>query len=140
MSTEYQRKLWRRLKHAELLRAMEAGDVATVARVQRALLQRDWSEEMREARKLWRVEVVDWQTSKVEKRLHPVMSKRRAEKIERGLNINLNHDRYETRIVQVCFECKERFSRKAVVMQEKEYCSDSCAADVAAKVVKADVA
>lgn len=42
------------------------------------------------------VEVVETQTEKVVKRLGP-MSERKAEKVERGLEINLNHQRFYVR-------------------------------------------
>lgn len=44
----------------------------------------------------WFVEVIDGVTGKVEKKLGP-MPERKAEKVEDGLNINLNHERYYTR-------------------------------------------
>jgi hypothetical protein len=44
------------------------------------------------------VEVVEAATDKVVRRLGP-MSERKAEKVERGLEINLNHDRFFVRVV-----------------------------------------
>ena len=46
------------------------------------------------------VEVVDWDSGEAIKRLGP-MTKRKAERVDDGLNINLDHDRYHTRIVGV---------------------------------------
>jgi hypothetical protein len=45
------------------------------------------------------VEVVDYDTGKVVERMGPMQSERRAEKVERGVAINLNVDRFYVRIV-----------------------------------------
>jgi hypothetical protein len=45
------------------------------------------------------VEIVERGTDKVVKRI-PCASERAAEKVERGANINLNHDGFYTRIVE----------------------------------------
>jgi hypothetical protein len=47
----------------------------------------------------WYVEIVETETGKVEKRMGP-MSERKAEKVEDGANINLDHENYHTRIVK----------------------------------------
>lgn len=47
----------------------------------------------------WYVECVDVQTNEVVKRLGP-HSEWKAERVEGGMNINLNHDRYFTRLVE----------------------------------------
>lgn len=43
------------------------------------------------------VEIVDTETDEVVKRMGP-MSERRAEQVEDGANINLDHERFHTRI------------------------------------------
>jgi hypothetical protein len=45
------------------------------------------------------VEIVNTKTDEVVKRMGP-MSERKAEKVESGASINLNHEEYHTRIVQ----------------------------------------
>lgn len=45
------------------------------------------------------VEVVEYETEKVVKRLGP-MSPWKAGKVDDGLNINLNHERFYTRLVE----------------------------------------
>lgn len=45
------------------------------------------------------VEVVETETDEVVERMGPT-AERTAEKIERGVNINLNHEDYHTRIVE----------------------------------------
>lgn len=45
----------------------------------------------------WRVEVVSYDTGEVEHAI-PCGTKRGAERVENGININLNHGRYFTRI------------------------------------------
>jgi hypothetical protein len=47
------------------------------------------------------VEIVNTKTDEVVKRMGP-MSERKAEKVESGASINLNHEEYHTRIVQGC--------------------------------------
>lgn len=47
----------------------------------------------------WYVEIVDIETEEVVNRMGP-FSERKAEKVEDGANINLNHERYYTRVVQ----------------------------------------
>lgn len=44
------------------------------------------------------VEIVEHSTGKVVKRFKPVSSERQADKLDRGVNINLNHERFFTRI------------------------------------------
>ena len=51
------------------------------------------------------VEVVDSSTDEVVKTLHG-SSERVAARIERGLNINLNHAKYHTRLVPVVDEAR----------------------------------
>lgn len=46
------------------------------------------------------VEVVEYGTDKVVKQLGP-MSERKADRVDDGLNINLDHDKYYTRIVRL---------------------------------------
>lgn len=48
-----------------------------------------------------RVEIVSYETGEVVKEFKPVSSERRAEKLDNGVNINLNHEKYFTRIVEV---------------------------------------
>jgi hypothetical protein len=50
----------------------------------------------------WFVEVVAYSTlgECAMKRIGPCSSERDAEKVDRGVNINLNHERFYTRIVQ----------------------------------------
>ncbi len=43
--------------------------------------------------------IVDDETEKVEKMLGPYANERMAEKADNGVNINLNHERFTTRIV-----------------------------------------
>ena len=50
--------------------------------------------------KYW-VEVVEYETDEVVSRVGPEISERQAERLERGMNINLNHDRFFTRIDEV---------------------------------------
>lgn len=45
------------------------------------------------------VQIIDWETNKVQKEFDPT-SKGRAERIEDGVNINLNHDKFYTKIVE----------------------------------------
>lgn len=45
------------------------------------------------------VEVVDYETEEVVDRIKVDGTKRKAERVERGVNINMNHDRYFTRVV-----------------------------------------
>lgn len=45
------------------------------------------------------VEIVEHATGKVERRMGP-MSERKADKVDTGANINLDHERYFTRIVE----------------------------------------
>lgn len=47
------------------------------------------------------VEVLEIETNKVVKTMGPVSSERRAEKVDDGLNINLNHNEFYTQIVEV---------------------------------------
>ncbi len=44
------------------------------------------------------VEIVEFETGKVEKRMGP-MGERQAERVERGVSVNLNHDDYFVRVV-----------------------------------------
>jgi hypothetical protein len=46
----------------------------------------------------WFVEIVDSETDKVVKRMGP-MSERKAEKVERGAEINLDHEHFFVRVV-----------------------------------------
>lgn len=46
------------------------------------------------------VEIVEDATGEVEKRIECSGGERQAEKVENGVNINLNHDEYTTRIVK----------------------------------------
>lgn len=48
----------------------------------------------------WWVELVESPGDVVVKRLGPFPSERMAEKCERGVNINLNHERFYTRTVR----------------------------------------
>ena len=100
---------------------------------------------MSHVRNLWRCEIFSIATGLTVKQMRPV-SKRQAEKVARGANINLNHDRYEVRVVKCCWQCTERYSREGVDMPVENgvdwvagFCSDSCAADYSAKAVKAVV-
>ena len=91
---------------------------------------------------LWRCQVISWATGAVVKQMRPT-SKRAAEKVERGVNINLNHGRYETRVVRVCWKCGEELDMiiKVPISTDDEiaeFCSDTCVADFAAREVKAD--
>lgn len=45
------------------------------------------------------VEIVEYVTDRVEKRMGP-MSDRKAERVDNGANINLDHERFYTRIVE----------------------------------------
>lgn len=45
------------------------------------------------------VEIVESETDEVVKRMGP-MSEWRAEKVERGVNINLNHEMFHTRLTK----------------------------------------
>ena len=47
------------------------------------------------------VEIVEYETDEVALRLGPEINERQAERLERGMNINLNHDRFFTRIDEV---------------------------------------
>jgi hypothetical protein len=47
----------------------------------------------------YHVEIVSYATGEVVKRLK-ASSERQAEKVDRGININLNHDEYYTRVVR----------------------------------------
>lgn len=47
----------------------------------------------------WHVEVVEDASGKVVKRMGP-MPKRKAERVDTGVRINLDHDRFSTRVVQ----------------------------------------
>jgi hypothetical protein len=49
----------------------------------------------------WYVEIVEMATAKIEHAIGPMASLRGAERTERGANINLNHERFFTRIVEV---------------------------------------
>ena len=46
------------------------------------------------------VEIVEYETGDVVKRMSAGPRKSRAEKMDRGVNINLNHKRFYTRIVE----------------------------------------
>lgn len=46
----------------------------------------------------WIVEIVEYDTGRIERAID-CESARRAERVDDGVNINLNHDRYYTRIV-----------------------------------------
>lgn len=45
------------------------------------------------------VEVVNYETGAVEKRLGPLTA-HAADKVDRGVNINLNHEKFYTRIIE----------------------------------------
>lgn len=45
------------------------------------------------------IEIVSYETGKVEKRMGP-MPESKADQVETGLNRNLNHERYFTRVVE----------------------------------------
>lgn len=45
------------------------------------------------------IEVVDFENDKVVDRIEVKGTKKRAERVDRGININMNHERYFTRIV-----------------------------------------
>lgn len=47
---------------------------------------------------MYYVEIVNYDTDEVVKRMGP-MSERKADKVDNAANINLNHDKYYTRIV-----------------------------------------
>lgn len=47
----------------------------------------------------WYIEIVEYETNKVKRRLGPYISSRLARKIENGENYTLDHDRYFTRVV-----------------------------------------
>lgn len=44
------------------------------------------------------VEIVETKTDRVERRMGP-MSERQAERVERGAEINLNHERFYVRVI-----------------------------------------
>jgi hypothetical protein len=47
----------------------------------------------------WYVEIIETDTETVVKSMGP-MSEREADRVDAGANINLNHDKYHTRVVQ----------------------------------------
>ena len=53
--------------------------------------------------KNWFVLIIEDSTGKVEKKMGP-LSKRNAERVEGGANINLDHERYHTEIRQEAAE------------------------------------
>jgi hypothetical protein len=46
------------------------------------------------------VEIVDYETGEVVKRFGPVPTERQADRVEGGIEINLNHEKYFTRTVE----------------------------------------
>ena len=46
----------------------------------------------------WKVQIIETETGRVEDSI-PCYSERNAERVERGVLINLNHDKYHTEIV-----------------------------------------
>ena len=46
----------------------------------------------------WKVQIIETETGRVEKSI-PCGGERAAERVERGVLINLNHDKYHTEIV-----------------------------------------
>ena len=48
---------------------------------------------------MYYVEIVEFETEKVVKRMGGYTSERRADILDKGVNINLNHDKFFTRIV-----------------------------------------
>ncbi len=55
------------------------------------------------ASKKWRVEIVAYEGDKVVKTME-AMSERQAEKLERGVSINMNHENYYTRVFNLDVE------------------------------------
>lgn len=48
---------------------------------------------------VWTIEVVEYSGGRVVKQITCDHGERQADRIERGLNINLNHDRFYTRVI-----------------------------------------
>lgn len=48
---------------------------------------------------MWQVQILESETMQVVDAVHPVKDVSIAEKIERGINANLNHNKYQTEIV-----------------------------------------
>ena len=60
---------------------------------------------------LYVVEVVEFKTNKVVNTIKmPNMPKRRTKQVERGMNINLDHENYYTRVVLAARSKKEKKS------------------------------
>lgn len=53
----------------------------------------------------WKVQIIETETGRVEKSI-PCGGERAAERVERGVLINLNHDKYHTEIVDGAQEAK----------------------------------
>lgn len=47
----------------------------------------------------WFVEIVEFGTDKIEKKLGPYANERTADKASNGVDRNLNHDKYFTRVM-----------------------------------------
>ena len=54
----------------------------------------------------WKVQIIETETGRVEDSI-PCYSERDAERVERGVLINLNHDKYHTEIVDGAQEAKQ---------------------------------
>ena len=54
----------------------------------------------------WKVQIIETETGRVEKSI-PCGGERAAERVERGVLINLNHDKYHTEIVDGAQEAKQ---------------------------------
>ena len=54
----------------------------------------------------WKVQIIETETGRVEKSI-PCGGERAAERVERGVLINLNHDKYHTEIVDGAQEANQ---------------------------------
>ena len=54
----------------------------------------------------WKVQIIETETGRVELSI-PCNSERGAERVERGVLININHDKYHTEIVDGAQEAKQ---------------------------------
>lgn len=50
---------------------------------------------------MYQLVIKEYGTNKIDKEFEPVSNERIAERLERGVNINLNHDKYYTEIIEV---------------------------------------
>lgn len=81
----------------------------------------------------WYVHIVESETGEIVEQMGP-MSERRAAKVQRGANINLNHDSYHTDLVEVA----EMALREAPVDDEVDFICPSDGTEFVGKTGETD--